>query len=260
MTYNNLPIGFFDSGVGGVSVLAEASLVLPNESLIFLGDSAHNPYGTKDVAEVKHLSIQAADYLIKEGIKALVVACNTATSVAVNDLRQSLNIPVLGVEPALKPAVERAGQGDIVVMATPITLREKKFQALLSLYREKRNIILLPCPGLAELIEKGNYIGPVIREYLINIFAHIKKERVSAIVLGCTHYIFIKKEIKNLMPHVQLIDGNRGTVNNLKRILEQKGLIADPDRRDKEIKYFSTGDPVQFSALCEELFNFYIGS
>lgn len=259
MSDKNLPIGFFDSGLGGVSVLAEAACTLPNESFIYFGDSAHNPYGTKDVADVKRLSLQAADFLIEKGIKALVVACNTATSVAINDLRQALEIPVIGMEPALKPAVEKADQGDIVVMATPITLREKKFQCLLSQYRVKRDIIPLPCPGLAELIEKGIYLGPPIQEYLINIFAQLKIENVSTVVLGCTHYIFIKKELEKFMPYVGLVDGNRGTVTNLQRILDQRALLADQSREDRNIKYFSTADPDRFLSLYQQLFNYYLG-
>ncbi|MEL7563762.1 MAG: glutamate racemase [Dehalobacterium sp.] len=259
MSEKNLPVGFFDSGLGGVSVLAEAAFLLPNESFIYLGDSAHNPYGTKDVADVKRLSLQAADFLIEKGIKALVVACNTATSVAINDLRQAQEIPVIGMEPALKPAVEKSEPGDIIVMATPITLREKKFQCLLSQYRLKRNIVLLPCPGLAELIEKGTYTGPPIQEYLINIFDQIKTENISTVVLGCTHYIFIKRELEKFMPHVRLIDGNRGTVVNLRRILDQQGLLADQSRKDRNIEFFSSADPDRFLPLYRQLFNYYFG-
>jgi len=260
MSEKNLPVGFFDSGLGGVSVLAEAAFILPNESFVYFGDSEHNPYGTKDVSEVKRLSLQAADFLKEKGIKALVVACNTATSVAINDLRQTMEVPVIGMEPALKPAVENSGHGDILVMATPITLREKKFQSLLSQYRLKRNIVLLPCPGLAELIEKGTYMGPPIQEYLRNIFDQIKTENISTVVLGCTHYIFIKKELEKFMPHVKLIDGNRGTVANLRRILDQRGLLADQSRRDRNIEFFSTADPDKFLSLYQQLFDYYLES
>lgn len=259
MSNKNKPIGFFDSGLGGVSVLSEAASMLPNEDLIYFGDSAHNPYGTKDVAEVKRLSLQAADFLIEKGIKALVVACNTATSVAINDLRQAFEIPVIGMEPALKPAVEESRQGAIMVMATPITLREQKFQSLLDQYRLKRNIVLLPCPGLAELIETGNYAGPLIQEYLEKIFESIKTEDIATLVLGCTHYIFIRKELEKLMPHVRLIDGNQGTVANLRRILDQRGLLAEDGKKNSEIQFFSSADPPhRFSFLCRQLFDYYL--
>lgn len=260
MSYNNLPIGFFDSGLGGVSVLAEAARFLPQESLIYLGDSAHNPYGTKEVDEVKRLSFQAADFLIKKGIKALVVACNTATSAAIYDLRQALNIPVIGMEPALKPAVEKMDQGKILVMATPVTLREKKFQSLLSKYGEKGKIFLLPCPGLAELIEKGNYFGPPVQRYLAEIFASLDQDDISTVVLGCTHYIFIKNEIKRFIPRARFVDGNLGTVKNLQRILAEKGLLADQNKKERTITYFSTVDQKHYLPLCKELFNYHLES
>lgn len=257
MSDNNLPIGFFDSGVGGVSVLAEAARLLPCESMIYLGDSLHNPYGTKEVAKIRMLSFQAAEFLIKLGIKALVVACNTATSAAINDLRCNLDIPVIGMEPALKPGVERCGQGDIVVMATPVTLREKKFQCLLENYRGDHHIISLPCPGLAELIEGGTYRGQAVQNYLENIFASIDMGKVSVIVLGCTHYVFIKKQIAELFPQVVIIDGNIGTVKNLQRILTKKNLLADQNEKKRTIQYYATADPERFVPLCEELFHYY---
>lgn len=258
MSCYNLPIGFFDSGLGGVSVLAEAARFLPRESFLYFGDSAHNPYGTKDVDEVKQLSFQAADFLMEKGVKALVVACNTATSAAINDLRRALDIPVIGMEPALKPAVEKADQGGIVVMATPVTLREKKFRSLLEQYSAQREIFSLPCPGLAELIEKGVYSGAPIQAYLTDIFSPVEMGRVSTVVLGCTHYIFIKRELEKFIPHVQVIDGNRGTVRNLHRILTQRNLLTDLKEEDRTITYFSTADPDRFLPLCRRLFDYYL--
>ncbi|MGI6685447.1 MAG: glutamate racemase [Bacillota bacterium] len=260
MHHNNLPIGFFDSGLGGVSVLAEAACLLPYESLIYLGDTAHSPYGTKDASVVKRFSLQAVDFLVKKGIKALVVACNTATSVAIKDIREAYDMPVIGMEPALKPAVEKADQGEIVVMATPVTLRERKFHSLLSLYEDNHDIVPLPCPGLVELIEKGIYSGALIQNYLTNIFAPLIKEKISTVVLGCTHYLFIKKELAKFIPHVQIIDGNLGTVKNLQRILSEKGLLANQTGKERTITYYSSGEQEPFLALCHELFNYYTGS
>lgn len=258
MSNKSLPIGFFDSGLGGVSVLAEAAGILPHESLIYLGDNAHNPYGTKDVADVKRYSLQAIDFLVHKGIKALVVACNTATSAAINDIRKILDMPVIGMEPALKPAVEKMDQGKIVVMATPVTLREKKFHTLLNQYGENRDVTLLPCPGLVELIERGIYYGPLVQEYLRNVFGGMETGNISSVVLGCTHYLFIKKELQKLFPLVEIIDGNQGTVKNLQRILHEKDLLADGKRKDRTITYFSTGEPEPFLPLCKELFQYYM--
>ncbi|WP_148135659.1 glutamate racemase [Candidatus Formimonas warabiya] len=252
----HLPIGFFDSGLGGVSVLAEAACLLPRESFVYYGDSLHNPYGTKEVAEIKRLSMGAVEFLIQKGIKALVVACNTATSVAISDLRKEWTIPVIGMEPALKPAVEMDNQGTIVVMATPITLREKKFNNLLNQYLSRRDIIPLSCPGLADLIERGVYTGRTIEDYLARVFSGINREEIATIVLGCTHYVFIKHEIEKLIPGVKIIDGNRGTVKHLARILGQRGLLSDRDPKERTISCFTSGRPEIFQPLCEQLFSF----
>ncbi|MGI6679516.1 MAG: glutamate racemase [Dehalobacterium sp.] len=256
MSRNNLPIGFFDSGVGGISVLAEAARLMPRESMIYFGDSLHNPYGTKEVKEVMNLSFQAAEFLINKGIKALVVACNTATSAAINELRENLDIPVIGMEPALKPGVQRCGQGRVVVMATPVTLREKKFQCLMNNYRADHQINPLPCPGLAELIEGGTYKGQAVQNYLANIFAPLAMEKVSVIVIGCTHYVFIKNDIAALFPQVELVDGNMGTVKNLQRILTQNNLLTEQNEENRTIQYYSTADPARFLPLYKELFHY----
>lgn len=249
-----LPIGVFDSGFGGVSVLALASKMLPKERFIYYGDSAHAPYGTKSVTEVKELSLQVAHYLIDKGIKSLVVACNTATSVAIKELREKLSIPIIGMEPALKPAVQIGKLGKIVVMATPITLREDKFQRLLCKYQDQGDIYPLPCPGLVELIERGKITGKPIEDYLITLFSMLNKEEVATIVLGCTHYIFIKKEIEKLMGDVIIVDGNCGTVKQLKRVLEDNNLLSEQPINKNQVSYFTSADSEKFLPLCEQFF------
>ena len=146
------PIGVFDSGVGGISVLKEAVKLLPKEDFIYFGDSKNAPYGTKKVEEVIELSFTAVDFLLKHGVKAVVVACNTATSAAIESLRQKyIDIPIIGIEPALKPAVELNKRGKIIIMATPMTLLENKFQSLMKTYEKEIDIETLPCVGLVEL-------------------------------------------------------------------------------------------------------------
>ncbi|MFZ5641437.1 MAG: glutamate racemase, partial [Bacillota bacterium] len=186
-----------------------------------------------------------------------VVACNTATSVAINEIRTRLDIPVVGMEPALKPAVECAGRGQIAVMATPMTLREKKFHDLLQRYDEQKEIVLLPCPGLVELIEKGCRSGPEIRAYLTGLFAPVDKQELTAIVLGCTHYIFIKDEISQMVDDcVQVIDGNCGTAKQLQRVLTQEGLLGKGRAEAGEKVWFLTsGDASRVIPLCRELLN-----
>lgn len=228
MNLEDRPIGFFDSGVGGISVLKEAIRVLPGEDFIYFGDSKNAPYGTRSVDEVKALTFDAVDLLMKKGIKALVIACNTATSAAIIDLRNKYSaiMPVIGIEPALKPAVEYNRRGKIIIMATPMTLAEAKFNNLMENYKDKAEIAPLPCPGLVELIEDGVIDGETIERYLKDKINPLKEQGIAAIVLGCTHYPFIKKSLSKILENkVPIIDGSKGTVRQLKRQLIQYNII-----------------------------------
>ncbi|MGI6553344.1 MAG: glutamate racemase [Clostridia bacterium] len=258
MSDKELPVGVFDSGVGGVSVLASLLSLLPGERFIYYADSGNAPYGTKEVHEVARLSLHIADFLVSKGIKALVVACNTATSAAIGVLREKYAMPVIGMEPALKPAVRFSPEGYILVMATPMTLRENKFHQLLSKYGDRDRVIPLPCPGLVELIEAGIVEGKVIKDFLWDLFAGIELSRVGAVVLGCTHYLFIKKEIASLIGNnIPIMDGNLGTARQVKRLLADHGLLADQDRsvssRKERIQWFSSGDDKKVVDLCRRL-------
>ncbi|KYH32447.1 glutamate racemase 2 [Clostridium tepidiprofundi DSM 19306] len=222
MNIDERPIGFFDSGVGGISVLREAVKLMPNENYIYFGDSKNAPYGTKSVEEIKKLSFDVVDFLIKKDIKALVVACNTATSAVIDELRLKYsNIPVIGIEPALKPAVEMNREGNIIIMATPVTLSEKKFNKLMKKYEKEVNIELLPCPGLVELIEMGFTRGDKINNYLKKKLGKHLNGDIAAIVLGCTHYPFVKYEIEEVVgSSIPILDGGIGTAKQLKRQIE----------------------------------------
>lgn len=228
MNVEDRPIGFFDSGVGGLSVLREAVKILPGEDFIYFGDSKNAPYGVKDVDEVKTLTFNAVDFLMKKNIKALVVACNTATSAAIIDLREKYNriMPVIGIEPALKPAVEYRRKGKIIIMATPMTLSETKFSKLMNNYESEAQIEPLPCPGLVELIETGVIEGDDLDKYLREKMNPFQHEGIAAVVLGCTHYPFVKKALARVLTEkVPIIDGSRGTVKQLKRQLSQYNII-----------------------------------
>jgi glutamate racemase len=223
------PIGFFDSGVGGLSVLKESLRVLPNEDFVYFGDSINAPYGTKDVNEVRKLTFNAVDFLLEKGVKAVVIACNTATSAAIDELREKYrDIPIIGIEPALKPAVEISRGKSIIIMATPMTLTEKKFSKLMEQYKKEVDIISLPCAGLVEFIENGIIEGEQIESYLREKLKEFMHLEVAAIVLGCTHYPFIKNElIKIVGEKTFIIDGSVGTVNQLKRQLAQSNLLNE---------------------------------
>lgn len=233
MEIQNKPIGIFDSGVGGISVLKQAIKVLPNENFIYYGDSKNAPYGTKTVDEVKTLTFNVADYLINSGVKALVVACNTATSAAINDLRKKYKMPIIGIEPALKPAVSLDRKGKILIMATPMTLAEKKFHNLMKKYEIKAEIESLPCPGLVELIEDGIFTGEDINLYLKEKLSPYIKYGIAAIVLGCTHYPFIKRELAKIVKDVPIIDGSLGTAKQLRKKLAVMKLLNNSSEKGK---------------------------
>lgn len=241
MDSEDRPIGFFDSGVGGISVLKEAVKILSNENFVYFGDSKMAPYGVRTVEEVKKLTFNAVEFLLKKNIKALVVACNTATSAAIIDLRKAYSkyMPIVGIEPALKPAVECNRKGNIIIMATPMTLAESKFNNLMKRYSNS-NILPLPCSGLVELIEEGKTEGEEIEHYLEQKLIPLKGNGIAAVVLGCTHYPFIKKSIsKVLNQDVLILDGSKGTVRQLKRQLIKYHIESNKSKIGK-IKIFNS--------------------
>lgn len=231
----NSPIGFFDSGVGGLSVLKEAIKLLPKEDFIYYGDSKNAPYGTRDVEEVKTLTFRAIDFLYKKDVKAAVIACNTATSAAILDLRSYYNkMPIIGIEPALKPAVELHRKGKIIIMATPMTLMENKFRSLMKKYDESHEIVPLPCAGLPEYIERGILEGEELEKYLEDRFSIFDKEYISSIVLGCTHYPFIKGTLKKVLNNdIPIIDGSEGTAKQLKMQLISHSLLREENKKQR---------------------------
>ena len=226
MDHKNAPIGIFDSGVGGISVLREAVRQLPEEDFIFYGDTLHAPYGTKSKDEVQELSQRVLCLLLEQGAKAIVIACNTATSAAAAHLRAcNPKLPIIGMEPALKPASKVRRQGIVLSLATPGTIAGEKYARLVALYGE--GVISLPCPGLMEFVERGEMDSPELKGYLERLFAPYLDQPVEAIVLGCTHYVFLKRIIASYFPGAAVIDGNEGTVRQLIRRLREEGLLTD---------------------------------
>ena len=220
------PIAVFDSGVGGISVLRELRKILPNENYIYFGDSKNAPYGMKTKEEVLALTLENAKYLFHKGAKALVVACNTATSAAVRVLREMYpEIPIVGIEPAVKPAVTVKENPRVLVLATPMTIREEKFQNLMGRFKEQAEILPLPCPGLMDFVERGELDSPAFRKYLEELLYAYKKHGVDAAVLGCTHYPFARDLIQDILgENVVIFDGGEGTARELKRRLVEAGL------------------------------------
>ena len=243
------PIGVFDSGVGGISTLKEAVRLLPSENFIYYGDTANAPYGTKTTEEVMRCIRNVLKHLMDENIKALMIACNTATSVAAATLREELSIPVIGIEPALKPASQARKDGDILVLATPVTLALPKFRLLMDQYGD--GAVPVPCPGLMELVERQDVAG--CREYLGNVFERYGTDRIDAVVLGCTHYVFLRGMLEKMLPaRIMIADGNTGTARQLQRVLMTNSLDRKEGRGS--VCFLSSGGPEQ-TCLMKEFFS-----
>lgn len=221
------PIGVFDSGMGGISVLANLHEWMPNENLIYFGDSKYNPYGTKTKEEITNRCIDICDQFMQEGVKAIVIACNTATSACVPLLREKYPIDIIGMEPALKVACSQGENQKIAVWATELTLQEKKFSTLMERFQDEHEIVKVPCPKLVRIVEEdalddSQRVQAALKEYL----EKSDSRHLHSIVLGCTHFVFYKKLLETMVPEgVKIIDGNAGTVHHLQDILESKNLI-----------------------------------
>lgn len=229
MTEKEKYVAVFDSGLGGISVLGELVKWLPNENFIYFGDCANAPYGTKSVERVRELTFAVYERLKKENIKACVIACNTATSAAARELRERYPDDIIvGVEPALKPAALCGEHPTVAVLATPLTLAQEKFAFLLGKYSECARVIPFACPGLVEFVERGDIESDELREFLACTLEPLKHENIDAVVLGCTHYPFVRKEISRILgENVLVFDGSVGTAKETKRRLEEAGLLND---------------------------------
>ena len=228
MNAKNDYIAVFDSGVGGISVLRHLRQALPGERFVYFGDSANAPYGSRPTAEVRALTLAAVEKLLREyPLKALVVACNTATAAAIGDIRAAHpELIVVGIEPALKVAADHFPGGRVGVLATEVTLREEKFDTLLHRFDEEVTIFKIPAPGLVELVEAGR-VDTAETEALLKRVLGPYLGKLDAVVLGCTHYPFARAAISRVLgSHVVLLDGGEGTARETRRRLEQAGLLA----------------------------------
>ena len=251
------PVAVFDSGLGGISVLRELVRTLPRENYLYFGDSLHAPYGTKTPQEVVDLSLQAADRLLSQGAKALVVACNTATSAAIRTLRKTYpELAVVGTEPAIKPAVERHPGGRILMLATAMTVQEEKFQHLKAQYDDQAQIIPIACSGLMEYVEQGVLRGAEVEGYLLDKLEPYLKVPIDAVVLGCTHYPFLRGAIRRIVGRrPEIIDGSIGIARQLERRLEEQGLLNPGDVSGK-VEFQNSLDEPEILGLMQALFHY----
>jgi glutamate racemase len=237
------PVGVFDSGVGGLSILREIRRELPGEDLFYVADSSYAPYGEQPEHFIEDRAFTIAGFLQEQGAKAVVVACNTATAAAIAKLRAHFNIPIIGIEPAVKPAVRGSESGVIGVMATPGTLSSVKFADLLERFGEKREIVVQPCSGLVEQVERGELDSDRTRELVRANLAPLLARGVSTIVLGCTHYTFLAGVITECAgPGVTITDPGPAIAKELRRRLEEGGVLAGADSGGAQ-RFWTTGEP-----------------
>ena len=233
-------IGFFDSGVGGISVLHEARRLLPNEHFLFYGDNLHAPYGPRPLAEIRVLSAEGIDHLLSRDVKAIVIACNTATSAYAEIVRAAHpELPIVGMEPALKPAHFARHGGKVIVLATDATLRLEKFERLMRLYGD--DVITVVGRGLVELVESGKARTPEAAAQLEALLGPYMGMQIDAIVLGCTHFPFLRKPIRRLFPQAEIFDGREGTAMRLMDLLNRNGLRSDGS--PGSVEYQSSAGP-----------------
>jgi glutamate racemase len=246
-------VGVFDSGLGGISILRGLVRELPHEDFVYFGDSAHNPYGEKTPEQVLDLSRAIVGDMVRAGCKAVVIACNTATSAAADTLRAEYpDLPIIGVEPALKPAVLAGRRGCVLVMATPMTVRLKKFQHLLREWGKGACVESVACWGLAARIEKGDLQSPDVEELVRELVGKYAGQ-TGAVVLGCTHYPFVAPQIKAVLGDVPFFDSTEGTARQLRRRLSECGLLRG--RADRgTVTFLSSKDTAEEIELYRRFF------
>ena len=233
-------IAFFDSGIGGLTVLHQAKKQMPQEDYLYYADTDNVPYGRKTKEEIRQYVQKAVDFIAAQDVKALVVACNTATSVAIQSLRARYRFPILGMEPAVKPAVKNVVMSKrVLVTATPVTLREQKMQDLLLQVDQNHQVDLLPLPKLVEFAEQGCFDDGQAEAYLREVLADTDVAQYCTVVLGCTHFNYFKDSFRTIWgKEVTLLDGSSGTVNNLQRVLDEQHLL---EQNSGDICYYTSG-------------------
>jgi glutamate racemase len=247
------PIGVFDSGVGGLSVLREIRAVLPGEDLVFVADSRHVPYGDKTAAHIRARSLAIGRFLVEEGAKTIVIACNTATAAAAETLRETLTVPIVAMEPAVKPAAAATRTGVVGVIATVGTLESARFAALLARFGAGIEVVTQPAPGLVERIEAGDLDGAETCALVERFTMPLVAAGADVIVLGSTHYPFVRPLIARIVgPDVTLVDTGAAVARQLVRVLERHHLRRDGARPGSE-RFWTSGDAGAAAAAVSRL-------
>lgn len=254
MNQNDSPVGVFDSGVGGLSVLRAAMDMMPEEHFIYVADQAHVPYGPRPLEEVRDFAVAITEFLLSQNVKMVVLACNTASAAALRYLRHNFpHVPFVGMEPAVKPATEQTKTGVVGILATEATFQGKLYASVLERFAKDVKILQHTCPGLVNLIDRGAISDPKTRSILESALLPMLAQGIDTIVLGCTHYPFLIPLIKSIVgPNVRVIDPAEAVARQIERVLEMQGIRRQTSFKG-EILYYTTGNKLQFEEAISRL-------
>ncbi len=256
------PIGVFDSGAGGLTILSALRRELPYENYIYFGDTAHCPYGTRSDAEIIELTSRSCQFLLEQGVKLIVIACNTASQAALTSLRATFSVPFIGVVPAVKPAARATRNGRVGVAATNQAAKAIYLRQLIDEFAGGIQVFAVGCPELVTLVERGEVDGPVVEEIVGHALDPLLKENVDVIVLGCTHFPALKPVIERVAGHhVQIIDSGAAVARRLHSILDTEALmrqIPSHGLSNGELRAWCSGDAATFSAVASKLLGYSV--
>lgn len=247
-------IGIFDSGIGGLTVTKAIQQALPSERLLYFGDTAHMPYGTRSLEEVRAFSMAITEALLQRGCKLIVIACNTASGAALSHLRERWSdVPFVGMEPAVKPATEQTKSGVVGVIATTATFQTTVYATVVERFGKDTKVLHQDCPGLVSAIEQGALDSPATEALLKSWLEPMLKEGIDALVLGCTHYPLVRPLIERIVgPEVRVIDPAPAVARQVVRLLDQHGIRAASDEQGS-LSCYTSGSPATFSALLARI-------
>lgn len=249
-----MKVGIFDSGVGGITVLKTALRLLPEVDYIYYSDNNHVPYGTKTKEEVLGYVKEVVAFLVSQKVDAIVIACNTATSIAVKTLRSQYQIPIIGMEPAVKLAFSHHLEGKILVTATQLTLKEEKFKKLVNRLGEEERVCTLALPELVTFAETFMFDKERVKAYFNEKLKDYPLEEIVGVVLGCTHFVYFKKILQEcLPPHITIYDGNEGTVRHLKELIGHEKMMCI--KKEPEVTFYYSGKKCESLELLHRYLN-----
>jgi glutamate racemase len=254
------PIGVFDSGAGGLTILSALRKELPQEHYIYLGDTAHCPYGVRSEAEIVELTTNACRFLIEQDVKLIVIACNTASQAALSALRATFSLPFVGVVPAVKPAARATKSGRVGIAATNQAVKAAYLRQLIDAFAEGIEVYAIGCPELVTLVERGELDGPEVEETLRHALSPLLSEEIDVIVLGCTHFPALRPAIERIAgTHVQVIDSGQAIARRTHAVLETNTTLRslEPDSpRSGHLQVWCSGDPVAFGQVASKILGY----